>query len=127
MTKVEYFTDPGAFFRFMADPENQVLTVRPVSDEMVYMTYEKEEDFADILNNVNVAIAAFVTCHARLRLYGFIEQLLPEQVAYFDTGQFLPFFLIFSNVLPFPPVLDERDIRLRFGDCPHKQWFQYSA
>ena len=46
--------------------------------------YKMTEDFAQPLANTNVVIAAYVTAHARLRLYKFLE-ILQDRVLYFDT------------------------------------------
>ncbi|MCP3664717.1 MAG: hypothetical protein GY696_19865 [Gammaproteobacteria bacterium] len=36
--------------------------------------------------NTNVVLAAYVTAHARLRLYTYLEKL-QDRVLYFDTGK----------------------------------------
>jgi hypothetical protein len=49
------------------------------------------EDLEETVPYTNVVIAAFTTCHARLRLNGFLQKL-GDRVCYMDTGKFL-FFL----------------------------------
>lgn len=39
--------------------------------------------------NINISVACFTTCSARLKLYGGIKQLHPEQVLYFDTNSII--------------------------------------
>lgn len=83
---MEYFTDPAEYFKLLCDPLNSVLAVRAVSEDMMAVSYERVEEGVERLGNVNIILAAFVTCWARLRLYGFISQLQDAQIIYFDTG-----------------------------------------
>lgn len=56
-----------------------------LNDNLISVSHSKEDDFIEVMGNTNVAIAAYTTCHARLHLYSFIEQL-GDRVLYFDTG-----------------------------------------
>lgn len=48
------------------------------------VTYKKRREFQGVPKNTNIAIAAFTTAHARLRLYEALE-VLGEDVLYMDT------------------------------------------
>lgn len=48
------------------------------------MRYKIKEDHVPDNSCTNVVLAAFVTSHARLKLYSYLERL-GERVCYFDT------------------------------------------
>jgi len=50
--------------------------------------YTLKDEIHEGSNQVNVAIAAFVTCHARLKLYSELE-LIGDRVLYFDTDSII--------------------------------------
>jgi hypothetical protein len=54
-------------------------------DDFIQVSYSIREEFSFGSSNTNVIIAAFTTCHARLKLYSELERL-GENVIYFDTG-----------------------------------------
>ncbi len=51
---------------------------------MVAVNFKTEEGFRQPNPNTSIVTAAFVTAHARLRLYSIIEKL-DDRVLYFDT------------------------------------------
>lgn len=55
-----------------------------MSTEMMEVHYNHPNEFVDLQGRINVVIAAFTTCHARLKLYSVLERL-GERVLYFDT------------------------------------------
>jgi hypothetical protein len=84
MTKVELVKDPRKYFDYLTSDEINVLDARFVSDEMVELHYEYNENFVEPDAKTNVVIAAFTTAYARLKLYGVLDQL-QERVLYYDT------------------------------------------
>ena len=83
-TQIQAFHDPQAFHRFL---DSDVLDVRHVSvinDDMVEVHYQNQKEDIRVSPNLNIFVACFTTCHARLRLYTALEQL-GERVLYFDT------------------------------------------
>ena len=84
MTKVELIKDPRKYFEYLTSDEINVLDARFVSDEMVELHYEYNENFVEPDAKTNVVIAAFTTDYARLKLYGVLDQL-QERVLYYDT------------------------------------------
>ena len=58
--------------------------VRIVNDECLEVVYQNRKENQPDNGRVNIFIAAFTTCHARLKLYEYL-QLLQQQVLYFDT------------------------------------------
>ena len=83
-TQVTSFTQPSSFFKLMQNDNQIIHRIEIMNDAMV----EVFHSFVDVCNpiqtNVNVFIACFTTCHARLKLYEALE-LLDQRVLYFDT------------------------------------------
>jgi hypothetical protein len=65
MAKVEPIKDPQVYFDYLTSDEINVLDVRFVSDEMVELRYEYNENFVEPNAKTNVVIAAFTTAYAR--------------------------------------------------------------
>lgn len=55
---------------------------------MVSVTFKKEEDYAEVMQNTNPVIAAYTTAIARLKLNEYIQQL-GDRVLYFDTDSII--------------------------------------
>ena len=52
------------------------------------VSYKLNQEFDDGNDSINVAIASFVTCHARLHLYSELNRL-QDRVLYFDTDSII--------------------------------------
>ena len=74
-------------YSLLLDDTAIVHNIRLINEEVVEVSYSYEDEFADVNPNTNVVIAAFTTCHARLRLYEVMEKL-DSRVMYCDTGKF---------------------------------------
>jgi len=89
MMQQKYVT-PEEFFQLFHDKTVQLQNWEMVSagenDQSATMLirYKQAEGFIQPLANTNVIIAAYVTAHARLRLYKLLEEL-QDRVLYFDT------------------------------------------
>ena len=84
MTKTELIKDPQTYFDYLSSDEINVCDVRFVSEEMIEIHYENNEDFIAPNSKTNVVIAAFTTAYARLKLYDLLDTL-QERVLYYDT------------------------------------------
>lgn len=84
LSKVQYFTNPTEYFEVVFDPSNVIQEIALISDNLVSVTYKKEDEFAEVMQNTNPVIAAYTTAIARLKLYEYIE-FLQYRVLYFDT------------------------------------------
>ncbi|KAJ8019010.1 putative DNA polymerase [Holothuria leucospilota] len=85
LVKTEIVDEPSRLYDLMkAYDETEVKDVRFINDEVLEVHYKDKENFNITNSRVNVVIAAFTTCHARLRLYDLIDQL-NDRVLYFDT------------------------------------------
>ena len=68
--------------RLDIDIENLDLTF--LTDTKILASYTFKTEFSKDLNSVNVAIASFITCYARLELYKHLKRL-NRSTLYFDT------------------------------------------
>ena len=66
----------------------EVTNISVVNEDMVEIFYKYNEDDIPVSPNLNIFVAAFTTCWARLHLYEALE-LLQERVLYFDTNSVL--------------------------------------
>jgi hypothetical protein len=80
-------TDMTKFFETLADETRVLDTVVEMTRDAVLVTNSPAaQEFEEVLSNTNVAIAAFTTAQARLKLYSFMEKL-QERCLYTDTGE----------------------------------------
>ena len=95
----------------------QLQTLRVMNDEMIEVVYRHVRDEDPVQVNINIFVACFTTCWARLTLYQEgLSQLHPEQVLYFDTDS-----ISFSQqpgdpTLPTGDYLSEFTSELKPGD-----------
>ena len=65
---------------------NEIIPIENQNLMQVYYTVKEEDHFGGL--NTNVAVAAFVTCYGRLRLYNEIDKL-GSRCLYFDTDSII--------------------------------------
>ena len=73
---LELFADPAIVVNSIVEQDD--------TDESLLVSYQNSEEFVEGGQATNVVIASFVTCWARLKLYGLISKL-GTQCLYFDT------------------------------------------
>ena len=85
-TQVVRFTNPNEFHEFLdSDKYNiQKFQLYQDNEDVVDVFYTLKEDDMEINGKVNIFVAAFTTCLARLKLYSELDQA-GEQVLYYDT------------------------------------------
>ena len=83
-TQVQTFDDPRAFHRFLDTDSLDVRHVSVINNDMVEVHYQYQDEDIPVSPNLNIFVAAFTTCHARLKLYEALESL-GERVLYYDT------------------------------------------
>ena len=83
-TQIQTFDDPHAFHQFLKTDTLDIRHVSVINDDMVEVHYQHQEEDIPVSPNLNIFVAAFTTCHARLKLYEALESL-GERVLYFDT------------------------------------------
>jgi hypothetical protein len=84
--KTVYVDQPEEFWRILFSAEYVVHGAEVITDDCMYLTYKTTEETLDTNNKVNVILAAFTTCYARLHLYQFL-QAKNRDVIYCDTGE----------------------------------------
>ena len=80
----EFITEPRSFYHLLSDDGFEVSDVHHVNDDCLYVSYKKSKEFQTPALNTNVIIASYVTTHARLELYSYLEQL-KDRALYCDT------------------------------------------
>jgi len=103
-SQVEALSEPSRLYELLYDDSRELQTPRVMNDEMVEVVYKKVRDEETVQANINIFVACFTTCWARLKLYREgLCQLNPQQVLYFDTDS-----IIFSRkpCEPSPPLGD---------------------
>ena len=84
LSQVEQCTSPNELYNILDDDTKQVLDIRFFTDDVLEVVFKNKEEAVAPSYKTNVFVAAFTTCHARLKLYSYLERL-GEQVLYYDT------------------------------------------
>ena len=87
-TQVQEFDDPQAFHQFLDTDSLDVRHVSIINDQMVEVHYQHQKEDIPVSPNLNIFIACFTTCRARLKLYEALEPL-GERVLYYDTDSII--------------------------------------
>ena len=76
--------DPAHLFSLISDAALDISTLRLCTDDILEAVYTSVQDNAVKGTKTNIFVAAFTTCHARLKLYESLDTL-QQQVLYYDT------------------------------------------
>ena len=76
--------DPAHLFSLISDAALDISTLRLCTDDILEAVYTSVNDNAVKGTKTNIFVAAFTTCHARLKLYESLDTL-QQQVLYYDT------------------------------------------
>ena len=87
-TQVRPFHDHQAFHRFLDTDSLDVRHVSVINDDLVEIHYQYQDEDIPVSPNLNIFVACFTTCWARLRLYAALEKL-GERVLYYDTDSII--------------------------------------
>ena len=101
-TQVREFDDPQKFSTFCNSDTLQIKYVGIQSDDRVEVQYTLQEEDESILPNLNIFVACFTTCWARLKLYDTLD-ILQERVLYKDTDSVV---FLSAQGMPEPPLGD---------------------
>ena len=116
-SKVEAISSPTRLYQLLEDDSQELQTLRVMNDEMIEVVHKHVQEADPIQVNINIFVACFTTCWARLKLYREgLSRVEPEQVLYFDTDS-----ILFSHRpgQPIPPLgdhLGEFTSELKAGD-----------
>ena len=83
-TSTATITTPAQLYDLVTDPLKSVTSIRICSEDVLEVLYTSPDDECVENGKTNLFVAAFTTCHARLKLYSYLK-VLGEQVLYFDT------------------------------------------
>ena len=84
MPQHKYVRQPREFFDILCSDKFSVQECHFVDEECAYISYSHSQGFEEPPPNTNSVLASYVTSHARLELYKYLEQL-GERVLYCDT------------------------------------------
>ena len=87
-TQVQPFHDPHAFHRFLDTDSLDVRHVSVINDDLVEAHYQYQHEDIPVSPNLNIFVACFTTCWARLRLYAALQPL-GDRVLYYDTDSII--------------------------------------
>ena len=91
--QVEAISSTAKLYQLLNDDSRELQTLRVMNDEMIEVVYKSVDEEETVQVNINIFVACFTTCWARIKLYREgLSRLLPEQVLYFDTDS-----IIFSH------------------------------
>lgn len=76
--------EPSHLFSLLTDDTLNISTIRLGNEDVLEVVHTSQDEADDKGSKVNIFIAAFTTCHARLKLYEVLH-VLQQQVLYYDT------------------------------------------
>ena len=87
-TQVTTCIEPSDFFTVLQDDGQLIHRLEIVNEDMIHIYHSYDHPSNPIQTNVNIFIAVFTTCYARLKLYETLD-MLGERVLYFDTDSII--------------------------------------
>jgi len=87
-TQIKFISKVNDWYELINDDRYIIEDVNFNTPNVLTVYYSIKNNIHEGSNQVNVAIAAFVTCHARLKLYSELE-LIGDRVLYFDTDSII--------------------------------------
>ena len=77
-------SNPAQLHDVVSDPLKTVTAIRICNEDLLEVVYTSPDDECVENGKTNLFVAAFTTCHARLKLYSYFK-VLGVEVLYFDT------------------------------------------
>ncbi|XP_018576210.1 uncharacterized protein LOC108914802 [Anoplophora glabripennis] len=97
--KTSIVKDPSEFFDLLSGSFVEVHNIYPINENVLIVNWMYKEEAYDPLPTVNVALAAYTTAQARLKLYSYLE-MLEDRVLYYDTDSII--YISKPNTLDIP-------------------------
>ena len=134
-TQVDVFSSPAEFYKLLLDDTTVIKNLRVVTPEMVEASYQNIDDADPVQVNINIFVACFTTCWARLKLYREgLSPLEPQQVLYFDTYSIIysrkpdqPELTLGDYLGEFTSELDPGDTIVEFASAGPKNYAYVTA
>ena len=115
-TQKEFVTSPRRFLDLWNREGVEVNELLPVNEDCIFMTHKmSSKGFESPSPNTNPVIAAYVTAHARLVLYEYLERL-GERALYYDTDSVIFMYAPEDYVPPIGRCLGDMTDELGSGD-----------
>ena len=114
-TKVHSISDPASLFQLLSEPTMTTEHIRVCTEDLLEVCTKELTDNQLDNGKRNIFVAAFTTCHARLKLYEYLD-LLKEQVLYFDTDSVVYRWCPGQAKVPLGDFLGEMTDELEGGD-----------
>ena len=83
-SSTQQVTNPAELYEIITDPLKEVTGLRIYSEDVMEIVFSAADDECVKNGKTNIFVAAFTTCHARLKLYKYLDAM-QERVLYFDT------------------------------------------
>ena len=83
-TTTKLIIDVAEFYKYVTDPTLKILNWHIITEDVVYLEYERMSEYETGNQVTNMYIASFTTAYARLKLYDLLE-LLQARAKYVDT------------------------------------------
>lgn len=115
LTQTSFVYDPTKFFKLLRSEATEIHDMYAVTPECMMMTTSRKEDYNEGGNAVNIAIAAFTTSHARIRLLKPME-ILGSRVCYADTDSLIYTLRPGEWDIPVGNMLGDWDSQLKPGE-----------
>ena len=80
--------DPSHLFNLITDTTKEISTIRLCTDDVLETVYTSVQENAPKGTKTNIFVAAFTTCHARLKLYQSLDKI-QHNVLYYDTDSII--------------------------------------
>ena len=87
-TQVKFISNLESWYNLLTDEQFIIHDVDFGIPGVLTVFYSQSNEFHDNTSQINVVIAAFVTCHARLKLLSELNKL-NDRVLYFDTDSII--------------------------------------
>ena len=66
---MEAISHPARLYQLLVDDSQELQTLRVMNDEMVEVVYKQVQEADPVQANINIFVACFTMCWARLELY----------------------------------------------------------
>ena len=83
-SSTQIINSPAQLYSLVSDPLKIVTGLRICNEDTMEVVYTSHDEECVENGKTNLFVAAFTTCHARLKLYSYLKTL-GDQVLYFDT------------------------------------------
>jgi hypothetical protein len=79
-----YITAPAEFYKLLNRDKYDLGDAIPIGEDCIFTTFKRTANFAEPSANTNPVVASYVTAHARLELYKYLD-MLGDRAMYCDT------------------------------------------